>query len=298
MLQTNNAYNQDYDKICQLEADVEVLQGKVTDYTRIEKGVNDDFDVAVRKMTELELEADSLINLTWKKIWLKITRKYDDVYTRNMRAREAQQRELDNIKFRLSDVRGKLNDTKARLDRTRIEFKKLREYMKKTYTQFNEYEKKIEAENLRLRSIIKEIDEAVAVVNEVEEMVKLAHKKFSAARNWGIADMVFDDSIFFDIMKYNRINDAEGMVHAINAAVQRMNKELKDVNNVYGVYCQEFGSDLKFMDFIFDNIFLDWTVLGRIEENMSRLDSFIIKLEDIKQDLINNRKQVEKQIKK
>lgn len=298
MLQTNNAYNQDYDKICQMEADIEVLQGKVTDYTRIEKGVNNDFDVAVRKMTELELEADSLIKLTWKKIWLKITRKYDDVYTRNMRAREAQQRELDNIKFRLSDVRGKLNDTKARLDRTGIEFKKLREYMKKTYTQFNEYEKKIEAENLRLRSIIKEIDEAVAVVNEVEAMVKLAHEKFSAARNWGIADMVFDDSLFFDIMKYNRINDAEGMVHAINAAVQRMNKELKDVNNVYGVYCQEFGSDLKFMDFVFDNIFLDWTVLGRIEENMSRLDSFIIKLEDVKQDLINNRKQVEKQIKK
>lgn len=294
----NSTYSADYDKICQLEADVEVLEKKAADYTRIETGVQSDFDTGVKKLAEIEVTLDELSRFTWKKIKAKLTRKYDEIYDRNMRARDAAQRELDNTKYRLQDVKGKLRDTKARLKDTKSRYNSQREYMKRTYSEFNEYEKKIQDENLRLRSIIKEIDEAIEVVGEVINIAGLAYDKFKSARNWGFADMVFDDGLFCEIFKYNNINDAEGMVGALNAAVARMNKELRDVNNIYGVYCQEFGSDLKFMDFVFDNIVVDWMALHRIEENMDRLNSFIIKLQDVDASLKNNRKQVEKQLKK
>lgn len=294
----NSAYAADYDKICQLEADIEVLEKKVADYTRIEAGVQNDFDAGVKKLAEIEIALDELSRFTWKRTKAKLTRKYDEVYDRNMTAKDAAQRELDNAKYRLRDVRGKLKDTKTRLNETKSAYQKQREYMKKTYSEFNEYEKKIQNENLRLRSIIKEIDEALEVVGEVISIAGLAYDKFKSARNWGFADMVFDDGIFCEIFKYNNINDAEGMVCALNAAVARMNKEIRDVNNVYGVYCQEFGTDLKFMDYVFDNIVVDWIALHRIEENMDRLNTFKIKLQDVETSLKNNRKQVEKQLKK
>ncbi|MGN0164699.1 MAG: hypothetical protein ACI39R_00810 [Lachnospiraceae bacterium] len=293
-----SSYNDDYDRICQLEADIEVLERKQADYTRIERSVQNDFDRMVKKLAELEVEAQELDGFSWKKIKSKVSGKYEVLDINNRRAREAGQREMNSIRFKLSDVRGKLKDIKEELKRNKTEYNRLREYMKRTYTEFNEYEKHIQAENQKLRSIIKEIDEAITVVNEVEGIAGLARDKFKSARSWGVADMVFDDGFFCDVVKYNKVNDAEQMVYVMNAAIERMNKELRDVNNIYSVYCTEFGSGLVFMDMIFDNVFVDWTVLNHIEENINKLDSFILKLQQTEDSLKNNRRQVEKQIKK
>lgn len=293
----SSSYNEDYKKICRLEADVEVLEKKVTDYTRIEQGVQAEFDNMVRKMAGLEMEVNELDNFSWKKLKYKVTRKYDEVYSKNITDREAAQREMDSIKFRLQDVRGKLKDTKARLEAAKKQYNAQRTYMREKYTQYNEYEEQIKNENTRLRSVIKEIDEALAAVNEVMEVAKLARDKFKSARNWGVADIIIDDGLFADIVKYNSVNSAQSMVYALNSCIERLNKELRDVNNIYAVYCQEFDSGLKFADMIFDNMFVDWMALERIEQNIGRIDSLIIKLEETKKNLEGNRRQATKQLK-
>lgn len=294
---SNSEYKDDFNKICQLEADVEVLEKKVADYTRIEEGIQNTFNELVKKLAEVEVLLDELRNSKIKKFKAKITRKYDDLYEKNANLRDSIQKDLDSTKYRLQDTRGKLKDTKKALADTKAAYKKQREYMKRQYSEFNDYEKKLENEKQQVRSVLKEIDEAIVVVEEVIEIAKLAYDKFKSARAWGFADMVFDDGLFCEIFKYNNINDAEGMVYALNAAIARMNKELKDVNNVYGVYCQEFGSGLRFMDFVFDSVFVDWMALHRIEENMNRLNSLILQLGSIKDSLYNNRRQAEKQLK-
>lgn len=289
-------YQQDYDRLSKLDAEIEVWEKKVADYTKIRTGLQNDFDVTVKKLAQLEIELDELSRLTWTKLKSKVTGKYEAAYHSATLSRESTQRQLDDIKFKLQDTKGRLKDATTSLEVAKSEKNSLRDYMKKNYTQFAEYERKQEAEKQRLRTIIKEIDEADAVVREVIGIANLAIDKFKSAKNWGMADMFFDDGIFTEIMKYNRINSAQSMVHTLNATIARMNKELKDVNDIYGVYCQEFGSDIQFMDFFFDNIFIDWSIVSRLEKNINALNSLVFKLTDVLSILRNNRTQVQKEI--
>lgn len=289
-------YQQDYDRLLKLDADIEVWQKKVTDYTRIKTGLQNDFDVTVKKLAQLEIELDELSRTTWTKIKTKFTGKYETAYHSATLSRESTQRQLDDIKYKLQDTKGRLKDATENLEKAKAEKNALREYMKRNYTQFAEYERKQEAEKQRLRTIIKEIEEAEIVVREVINIANLSIDKFKSAKNWGMADIFFDDGIFTEVMKYNKINSAQSMVHTLNATIARMNKELRDVNDIYGVYCQEFGSDIKFMDFFFDNIFVDWSVLNKIENNINSLNSLVIKLTDVLNILRNNKSQVQKEL--
>lgn len=289
-------YQQDYDRMCKLDADIEVWQKKVTDYTRIKTGLQNDFDTTVKKLAQLEIELDELSRNTWTKLKSKVTGKYETAYHSATLSRESTQRQLDEIKYKLQDTKGRLKDAAENLEKAKAEKNALRDYMKRNYTQFAEYERKQEAEKQRLRTIIKEIEEAEVVVREVINIAKLSIDKFKSAKNWGMADIFFDDGIFTEVMKYNKINSAQSMVHTLNATIARMNKELRDVNDIYGVYCQEFGSDIKFMDFFFDNIFVDWSVVNKIESNINSLNSLVIKLTDVLNILKNNKSQVQKEI--
>lgn len=289
-------YQQDYDRLRRLDADIEVWQKKVIDYTRIKTGLQNDFDTTVKKLARIEIELDELSRNTLTKLKFKVTGKYETAYHSASLSRESTQRQLDEIKFKLQDTKGRLRDATVNLESAKTEKNALREHMKMNYAQFAEYERKQEAEKLRLRTIIKEIEEAEVVVGEVINIANLSIDKFKSAKNWGMADMFFDDGVFTEVIKYNKINSAQSMVHTLNAMIARMNKELKDVNDIYGVYCKEFGSDIKFMDFFFDNIFVDWSVVNRIEKNITALNSLVIKLNEVLNILKNNKIQVQKEI--
>lgn len=297
-MESGRNFNEDFNRINQMEADIEVLDKKVEDYTRIEEGIKNDFDLNVKKLADVELTLDELRNSKWKKFKTKITGKYDSLYEKNAKIRDDTQHEIDSLKYRLLDTRGRLKDVKKALEDTKKEYKQLREYMKREYSEFNAYEQKLEKEKQRLRSVLKEINEAIVAVEEVLSIAEAALDKFKSAKMWGFADLVFDDSMFCELFKYNDINNAESLVYSLNAAIARMNKELRDVNNIYDVYCQDFGFGIKFMDFVCDNFFIDWYALQRIEENVASIQSFIVQLSSVKENLYVSSNLTEKELKK
>lgn len=290
-------YNADMIRMRNLAAEAEVYKNKLEDFERINTGLNKDFDAAVKEVAKYTAIQDTLLKKSIGNAFSKMFKSYDKKYEANERALKNAQSNLDTIKYRISDTRGRISEVKTYYDRAEKERSQFREYLSDRYSAANDYEKEIEGEKLKLQSIIKEIDEAIVAVEQVQNMAKYACDKFKSAKSWGVADM-FMDGILADLVKYNQINSAESCVYSLNAAVARMNKELRDVNNIYGVYCQEFGTGLQFADIAFDNIFTDVAVLRRIEANITGLQNFVSQLSIVKENLQANKRQTEKELEK
>lgn len=289
-------YEEDYNEICRLEAEVGVLEKKKNDYRRIAQGAENEFNEACKKLAEYQLIQDELNHFTWRKIKAKLTFRYNREYEENNNSLETAKRTLGNAKYRMQDARGKANDILKDFEKAKKDYNEQRAYMRRVYTEFNGYEQNINAQKVKLQAIIKEIDEAIAAVDEVIEIAKCAIDKFKSAKALGVVDMLFEDSFLVDVVKYNKINNAESMVYTLNAAVARMNKELRDVNSMYTVYCQEFSTGMKFVDVIFDNFFVDAAVLSKINNNISSLNQFLSNVRNIRENLLLNRKEVMKDL--
>jgi hypothetical protein len=285
-------YEEDYNEICRLEAAVGVLEKKKNDYRRIAQGAENDFNEACKKLAEYQLIQDELNHFTWRKIKAKLTFKFNKEYETNNNSLETTKRNLENIKYRMQDAKGKANEVFKDYEKAKKDYNEQRAYMRRVYTEFNGYEQNINAQKVKLQAVIKEIDEAIAAVDEVIEIAKCALDKFKSAKTLGVVDMIFNDSFLVDIAKYNKINNAESMVYTLNAAVARMNKELHDVNSMYTVYCQEFSSGMKFVDVMFDNFFVDAAVLSKINNNISSLNQFLSNVRNVRENLLLNRKEV------
>lgn len=289
--ESNRNYAEDELKIRRLEGNLEVLEKKVKDYERIETGLNGDFDKAVKSVAKYTAVQDALLKKSLKNTWYKISNKHDKLYSENSRSLELAQDELDRVKYRIRDTKGRLKDVKNAYEQVKKEYDDQRDYMRQVYSEYNDYEKRILDERAKLHGIIKEIDEAYVAVDEVQKIARLACDKYKSAENWSLVDIMFD-GIIGDVVKYNQINSAESYVYTLNASIARMNKELRDVNNIYGVYCQEFGGGLQFADFCFDNVFTDAMVLRRIQLNIQSLNSFMSQLNLTKENLEANKRQV------
>ncbi|MDD6101740.1 MAG: hypothetical protein PUB67_01345 [Clostridiales bacterium] len=291
MSQNSGNYAEDERKIRQLEGNLDVLDKKVKDYERIETGLKGEFDRNVKNVAKFTAVQNELLKRSLKNFWLKLIKKYDKLYEENNKNLDKAQDELDKIKYRLSDTRGRLRDVKSDYDNFKKQYDAQRDYMKRQYTEFNAYEKQIVDERAKLSAMIKEIDEASVAVDEVKGIAVLALDKYKKAEGWGYADIMIG-GMMSDIVKYNQINSAESYIYTLNASIARMNKELNDVNNVYGVYCQQFGGSLQFADICFDNIFADAAVLRRIQLNIQSLTNFISQLDMVKENLAANKRQV------
>lgn len=50
-----------------------------------------------------------------------------------------------------------------------------------------------------------------------------------SARSWGTYDTWFGGGLFSSMIKHGRIDEAEGYLHAVDAALERLRRELADV---------------------------------------------------------------------
>ena len=91
----------------------------------------------------------------------------------------------------------------------------------------------------------------------------------ASAQGWATFDM-FSDSVFADIAKYSKLDDAERRVHDLQLRLDRFKTELADVTIETDMQVGVRGFD-RFADYFFDNIFTDWAVMDRISNSQSQV---------------------------
>lgn len=195
--------------------------------------------------------------------------------------------ELDRAATLLEDAHELLDILDEEITRREEELILLREDLKRTDPAFREQITQQEKELLELKQEEKEIKEALDAGERVLDEIDGVLKELDSANSMATWDM-FTDSFFIDLMKYDKIDKAEKELAYLERALERYEKELKDVNLQTSLAYEELSQMSRAFDIFFDNIFSDWNTRDTIRRNIAMLEDMIVEVEDV-QDLLLDR---------
>jgi hypothetical protein len=118
----------------------------------------------------------------------------------------------------------------------------------------------------------KELVEAASAGEVAAACLARAGELLGKAGDWASYDTFFGGGMFSDAMKYDRMDQAQRLLHEADLALRRFAHELADVGVRPAVEGLAVDGLTQALDVWFDNIFTDWSVKNRISEAARRTD--------------------------
>ena len=106
-------------------------------------------------------------------------------------------------------------------------------------------------------------DDAIEAVEEVKTALK-------SASTWGTWDLIGGDFLS-GLMKYRKMDRAKEAMEKAQDELKRLSKELNDIEIPLPDY-ELTGNTDRMFDLFFDNIYHDWKVRKRIQNNLEKME--------------------------
>jgi len=117
----------------------------------------------------------------------------------------------------------------------------------------------------RARNRIKELKEAIAAGDEAWDMAQDVLESLNSAEGWSTWDML-GGGLIADMAKHSNLDDAQWKIQALQHQLTRFRSELADVT-VYADVQVNMEGFVRFADYFFDGLFVDWMVRDRIHQS-------------------------------
>lgn len=128
-----------------------------------------------------------------------------------------------------------------------------------------------------------EIKEAIRACDNVVVLLDRSKRAINAAQGLGFIDLL-GGKTFITFLKRMKINKAEKELAKAKRAVNILNKELVDVEQIVNVNF-EIGFILTFLDYFFGGPIADWIVLGKLGDGKRKLNQAKSQVLDIRTNL-------------
>jgi DNA repair exonuclease SbcCD ATPase subunit len=143
------------------------------------------------------------------------------------------------------------------------------------------------------QSQLREVAEAISAGQAARQGISQVVADLQSAHGWGVWDLLGGD-LLATAIKHSRIDDARQAVYAVQAALQRFQRELADVEQSAQFIIEDISTFETFADYFFDGLIADWVVQARIDRSLEnaraaaqRLDGVLAQLDGRKNDLQN-----------
>ena len=127
----------------------------------------------------------------------------------------------------------------------------------------------LEARELPLSVRCRELREALDAGALAEATLGTALEKLDSADLWSTWDL-FGGGLLTDVMKYNRLDEAQSLMEQAQSDLRRYQAELADVAQAVQFDLQ-YSDMLRMADVFFDSFFADWMVSDRIADAARQL---------------------------
>lgn len=225
-------------------------------------------------------DVQKLKSLSFSNLISNILRNKDEKLEKEEREYLEAKLKYDNFKFKVEKLRYDVEENNNRLGQLiNIEGKykdlisEKRELVKKFNLNIRDEIIEIENEIRELLSNKTEISEALREANNCLMISEETLKSLRSAKSWGIYDIV-GGGMISSAIKHNRIDDAKTYMERLSYSVDRLNKELGDVDtSIFNEGLNISGFSYTF-DIFFDNIFSDFSVQGEINDSLYKIEDF------------------------
>jgi len=206
--------------------------------------------------------------------------------------------ELDTAAALHLEAREELVALDEEIDSLKAQLSSLREELLEINPDFQEKMTQEEQKRMEWTQEVNELDEAIYAGERVLEGIDAALEELDSANSMATWDMFTDSSFLLDMMKYNKIDQAEEEITYLERTLDRYRKELKDVDLQAALAYEELDQMRRTFDIFFDNIFSDWNTKDTIQRNISMLEEMGDEVEEIQEILFERKAELQEQIRK
>lgn len=268
------------DKLFIKAEELKVMNKKETDLKEMLLKRTESLEAFLAIMDEEKNDIETLDKTSLSGIMAKIAGNYDQMHEEEYQEYLNAKTEYDMQRHVVRKLKNEVARTSTEIARLSQEYESQKENLFIDYPEGKEMAEKYKVEKKASFALRKEMVEARRAVEDVLTLSRAAAESFEDAQEWSAYDTIFK-GVIADITKYSKVDEASEAVLLIHSSSLIMNKELKDVDLAFDESMNIISANEKFFDMEFDNIFSDWNVTSKIQNNLSSLNAYIIRLESL-----------------
>lgn len=128
---------------------------------------------------------------------------------------------------------------------------------------------RLEERRAFLSSQKRELEEAAAAGNAALDTTRSVLDSLDRAEGWGTVDL-FGGGLLSDMAKHSHLDDAQYAIEQLQSQLRRFKTELADVT-IHADMQVNVEGFLRFADYFFDGLFVDWAVLDHISQSKDQV---------------------------
>ena len=251
-----------------LEARLQELQNQKWEFERKVTSLR----VAFREeQADVErLEGRSLANYFFQvvgKLDDKLTKERKEAYAAKVKL-DAAERELATIEADMDEIRTRLTEVRFAREQYGSAMERKRNELTLSDTPVAQQILAMEEKLTALEVYKKELREAINAGSSAKGTADRILRELDKADNWNTWDMLGGDGIITQMAKHSHLDNAQDLMEELQRKLRRFKTELADVQITADTQVNIDGF-LRFADYFFDGLFVDWTVGNRIKESRS-----------------------------
>lgn len=118
-----------------------------------------------------------------------------------------------------------------------------------------------------LRRQAKEIEEAIRAGRRADDSLTQVERSLDSAKGWGTWDML-GGGMIATAVKHSKMDEAEAGAQRAQRDLAAFRRELQDVSTSLGVTTVTVEGFMRFADYFFDGLIVDWAVQSKINRSL------------------------------
>lgn len=139
---------------------------------------------------------------------------------------------------------------------------------------------RIEAEIAAEESRKKEIVEAIAAGSDALNTAQAILDELGDAEGWATWDLI-GGGLISDLAKHSHLDSAQNNVSLLQSQLRRFKTELADVGSSVSGLQVNIDGFMRFADYFFDGLFVDWMVLDRIQQSAGQVEETYARIKGV-----------------
>ena len=234
------------------------------------------------------LRHDSFSN-TLLKLFGNFDRRYDKEYREIISAKV----EFDKAYAMKIAAARRVKEVEADIEEKKLRLRNIKEDVLRKHPDMNQVVSERQQQILAIQHEWRETNEAEQAGLAVLEALSDIITGLDAADAISTWDLITDNSLILDFLKYDKLDAAEASLLHLEQTVYTFARELRDLDFVFETDLETISSTQRALDIFFDNLCSDWGTKAIIEKNIENLKKLQDSTEDVMESLAAKKRELE-----
>ena len=248
---------------------------------------------AIANLEKENRDLERLRNDSFSNTLLKLFGNFDRRYDKEYREIIGAKVEFDKAyAMKIAAVR-RVKEVEADIEEKKLRLRNIKEDVLRKHPDMNQVVSERQQQILAIQHEWRETNEAEQAGLAVLEALSDIITGLDAADAISTWDLITDNSLILDFLKYDKLDAAEASLLHLEQTVYTFARELRDLDFVFETDLETISSTQRALDIFFDNLFSDWGTKAIIEKNIENLKKLQDSTEDVMESLAEKKRELE-----